>query len=352
VLFLNTLSGFGESLVAEGCRKAAQEVTRGVRLKAGIEPLLGRSPAMRRLRKQITLIARAEGPVLIAGESGTGKELVARAIHRASARAAGPFVAVNCAAIPAELIESELFGHEVGAFTGATERHAGIFEQAHGGSLLLDEIGEMGDALQARLLRVLQEGRVRRVGGLTERTVDVRVLAATHRDVHALLRSGRFRQDLYYRLEAFTLEVPPLRERGDDIELLALHFLRRHAAARGREFAGFDPASIRALRDHAFPGNVRELSNVVARAVAFGRGPDVKLADLPARLRGEPSAPEVAGDRLLERVARDLPDMESLQRRYARLVLEHVGGNKRRAAAILRVSRGTLYRWLRDPKPG
>ncbi|MEQ8514303.1 MAG: sigma-54 dependent transcriptional regulator, partial [Chromatocurvus sp.] len=266
-------------------------------------------------------------------------------------RQGGPFVAINCAGIPGELIESELFGHEAGAFTDARRKHSGIFRQASGGTLLLDEIGEMPVALQAKLLRVVQEGSVRSVGASGEQAVDVRVIAATHRDVEELVTSGQFREDLYYRLETFKIEVPPLREREDDVELLASFFLRQHASASGRDIDGFDATALAALKAYPFPGNVRELSNVIERAVAFCTGSLISATDLPVRLLegrgGSADTPRPRTDSddtspLFE----DLPTLEVLQRRYARQVLERTDGNKQRAAAILGVTRSTLYRWL------
>lgn len=312
----------------------------------GLHGIVGSSRAMCRLADHLRLIARADGPVLITGESGTGKELVAKAIHQHSARAHGPFVAINCAGIPGELIESELFGHEAGAFTGAKNRRKGIFQQADGGSLLLDEIGEMPIALQAKLLRVLQEGAVRPVGAGQEFVVDVRILAATNRDIRALMGEGCFRDDLYYRLETFTLEVPPLRAREDDLELLANHFLRQHAARNARELEGLHRDALAALRGYDFPGNVRELSNVIERAVAFSRGPQIMPDDLPERVTRQRAMQPDGPHEPIERMGADLPTMDELQKRYAREVLARTGGNKQRAAAILGVTRGTLYRWL------
>jgi two-component system, NtrC family, response regulator AtoC len=307
------------------------ERMRGLVGAGSFHGIVGHSAPMQRLFDQIRLIGRADGPVLIVGESGTGKELVAKAVHAESGRANGPFVAINCAGIPGELIESELFGHEAGAFTGARGRRKGIFAQADGGTLLLDEIGEMPAELQAKLLRVLQEGKVRPVGATGEQEVDVRVLAATHRDVRGLVSDGSFREDLYYRLETFALEVPALRERGDDLELLATHFLRRHAARLEREIDGFDRLALTVLQRYDFPGNVRELSNVVERAVAFCRGGEITVADLPARLTRSAESPS-HGDGGDDTLTADLPTMEALQKRYARQVLDRTGGNKQRAA--------------------
>lgn len=316
--------------------------------------LIGRSERMRQLFEQIRLIARANGPILILGESGTGKELVARALHAESERAEGPFLAVNCAGIPGELLESEFFGHVAGAFTGARKTHKGLFARAEGGTLLLDEIGEMPLALQAKLLRTLQDGRIRPVGSEQEEQVDVRIVAATNQNPPDLIRAERFREDLFFRLETFTLQVPPLRERDEDRELLARHFLRRHAAALDRRIGGFTDAAMALLRHYPFPGNVRELGNALERAVAFCDGERIEPGHLPARLRsgdtGAGTSPGTAATAipagLLEGPV--WPTLEELQRRYIHHVLQQVGGNKRRAAALLGIGRRTLYRWLTD----
>ncbi|MDZ7827463.1 MAG: sigma-54 dependent transcriptional regulator [Gammaproteobacteria bacterium] len=309
----------------------------------GFHGMVGHSEPMRRLIDQIRVIAQADRPVLIVGESGTGKEQVARALHAESPRAGGPFVAVNCAGVPAELLESEFFGHVRGAFTGAARDHDGLFRQADGGTLLLDEIGEMPMALQAKLLRVLEEQTIRRVGGSEEEAVDVRVLAATNRDIDQHLAEGHLREDLYFRLEAFTLELPALRDRGEDLELLAGHFLTEFSRRHGRSISGFSAAALAAIERHSFPGNVRELRNVVERAVLFCSGELVQPGDLPRRLL---DAEEVAdGDPAPDPFA-DQPSIELLQQRYASWLLERVGGNKKKAAEILGVTRGTLYRWL------
>lgn len=264
--------------------------------------------------------------------------------------AKGPFAAVNCAGIPPDLFESEFFGHEAGAFTGASRTRKGLFEEADGGSLLLDEIGELPMAMQAKLLRVMENGHIRPVGANRERAVNVRVIAATHRDLAARIAAGDFREDLFYRLESLTLEVPPLRERGEDLDLLAAHFLQRCCAAQDRRVQGFADAAVQVLHDYDWPGNVRELFNVVQRAVTFCRGEVIDREHLPVRLRNhqprdqdDPSAPA-----LLARLADGpvLPTLEDIQRRYLRHVLDQVGGNKRRAAAMLGIGRRTLYRWL------
>ncbi|MEX2581861.1 MAG: sigma-54 dependent transcriptional regulator [Gemmatimonadota bacterium] len=312
--------------------------------------LLGRSPPMRRLFDQITHIGRASGPVLVMGESGVGKELVARAVHAESSRGDAPFVAVNCAGIPSELLESEFFGHEAGAFTGASKTRTGLFEEASGGTLFLDEIAEMPGALQAKLLRVLQDGKVRPVGGNRERQVDVRIVAATNRDLEEEMEGGRFREDLFYRLETFKLEVPALRDRGDDLELLAAHFVHKYRATMGHEIVGLSESALRRLREYSFPGNVRELQNVIERAVAFCHGGEILLEHLPPRMR-RTSVSAAAGGRsrdALEPLVWDdsLPTLAEIERRYIAVVLDRVEGNKRQAAKILGIGRRTLYRRL------
>ncbi|MGM0570191.1 sigma-54-dependent transcriptional regulator [Marinobacter sp.] len=321
--------------------------------------LVGESPAMDRLRQEIRQVARSEAAVLVNGESGTGKELVARAIHRESDRRDGPFIPVNCAGIPPELMESEFFGHEAGAFTGARQTRKGLFAEASGGTLLLDEIGEMPLALQAKLLRVLQEGRVKPVGAEREEPVDVRIVAATHVDLMEAVRQGDFREDLYYRLETLMLTVPPLRQRGDDVELLAMHFLRQSADRHKRGFLRLGEATLTTLADYPFPGNVRELASAMERAVTFCDGEVVQPEHLPARIRKRQAS--LPG---LDRQSRlpagvegeptaSWPTLETLQQQYVRQVMERVEGNKRRAAQILGINRRTLYRWLeqRDDAP-
>lgn len=310
--------------------------------------MMGRSPCMRDLFEHLVPIAHAEGPVLITGESGVGKELVARALHDESRRADASFVAVNCAGVPSELLESEFFGHEKGAFTGAVRARRGLFEEADGGTILLDEIAEMPVPLQAKLLRVLQEGRIRPVGSSTERSVDVRVLAATNRDLSSRKKEGTFREDLYYRLSTFQVRVPPLRERGEDLDLLAARFVEEFGARSGKPIRGFEPEAIRCLRRYEFPGNVRELRNAVERAVAFCSTDDIRLSDLPERIRSMTASRDGA-DRFVEAYASDearLPTLQDVENRYVRHVLESTNGNKRETARILGISRRTLYRRL------
>lgn len=310
--------------------------------------LYGSSDAMQGFFERLRRVARAQGPVLLLGESGTGKELAARAVHAESPRRDGPFLAVNCGAIPGELLESEFFGHLAGAFTGARARRAGLLQEADGGTLFLDEIGEMPPALQAKLLRVLEDGSFRAVGSDREQTVDVRIVAATHRDIEAAVSRGDFREDLYYRLETFALQLPPLRERGDDWLALTRFFLSRLRQETGSVVVGLSPASFDLLSTYAFPGNVRELQNILERAVAFCDGEQIDPSHLPARVQGH--ATETVGT-MDAPMGEDWPTLETLQRRYLGRVLEHVGGNKQKAARLLGVTRRTLYRWLEDQNP-
>ncbi len=312
--------------------------------------LEGTSPAMQALIDRIQRIAQADGPVLISGESGTGKDLVARAIHAESARSDQPFLAVNCAGVPADLLESEFFGHAAGAFSGAEKARPGLFREADGGTLFLDEIGEMPIALQAKLLRALQDGRIRPVGADREHRVDVRLIAATNVDLPDKVASGEFREDLYYRLEAFQLSLPPLRERDDDLELLAMRFLARFAAARERPARRLSDRALAAMKRYPWPGNVRELRNAMERAVTFCDGEDVQPEHLPERVR-KPSAAKTSSTAELPAAVLEgdmLPSLTQLRQRYVHYVLERVDGNKRRAAALLGVGRRTLYRWLEE----
>lgn len=319
----------------------------------GFHGLYGKSPAVKKLFMQIQMLAKAQGPVLILGESGTGKELVARAVHAESQRAGKPFLAVNCAGIPAELLESEFFGHASGSFTGAKTGRKGLLQQADGGTLLLDEIGEMPLMLQAKLLRALQDGWIRPVGEDQEIQVNVRILAATHQDLRKAVEEGRFREDLYYRLETFALHVPPVRDREDDIDLLALRFLKVSSTAQQKQVKGFTADALKALRRYSFPGNVRELQNVVERAVVFCAGEQIALKDLPERVQlnaGQAVVPST-GQSLAVHDAALLegavwPTLDEMQKRYVNLILKEVAGNKRRAAALLGIGRRTLYRWL------
>jgi DNA-binding NtrC family response regulator len=298
--------------------------------------LVGRSAAMLAVYKQIALAAGAHGPVLITGETGTGKELAARAIHRHGSRSARPFVAVNCGAFAEGLLESELFGHVRGAFTGAIGDKRGVFEQAHGGTLFLDEVGETSPAVQVRLLRALEAGDVRPVGGSRAMKVDVRAIAATHRDLERAVAEGTFRQDLYYRLNVFRIALPPLRDRRDDIPLIAAHVLRR-LADQAEGTARLTAEALAALTSYPWPGNVRELENTLERVAATAPGGVIDVGDLPAELRDRPPALE-------GRLFADLPTLEEMEKRYLRHVLAAVGGNRSRAAEALGIDRRTLYR--------
>lgn len=323
--------------------------------------MIGRSPPMRRLFRHVAQVAGGEGPVLITGESGTGKELVARAVHEESDRSDSRFIPVNCAGIPGSLLESEFFGHAEGAFTGATSSRRGLFLEADGGTILLDEIGEMPSDLQAKLLRVLQEGRVRPVGSDRELPVDVRVLASTNQDLTVALEAGEFRNDLYYRLETFRLHVPPLRERGDDIERLAMHFLQRFSARLGRDVRSISRRARSLLRRYPFPGNVREMENLMERAVTYCEGSEVRVEHLPPRLQdGEAGARAEAWRRTGSQAdgqggsappilgGDELPPLQEVERRYILHALKQLNGNKRRTAGVLGIGRRTLYRRLEE----
>ena len=305
--------------------------------------IIGRSRAMRELFETLALVAPSDATVLITGESGTGKELVANAIHEGSPRRDKPFVKVNCAALHENLLESELFGHERGAFTGATAQRKGRFEVAHGGTLFLDEIGDMSPATQAKVLRVLQEGEFERLGGTRTLRVDVRVLAATHRDLEAMVAEGAFRQDLYYRLSVVPVHLPPLRERREDIPVLAEHFLRVYAGKNRKEVRGFHPAAMDLLVRHDWPGNVRELQNAVERAVILCLGDRITPQELPPALRAAGASPGPAPGR--EAGPRSLKEAE---RELILRTLEETGGNRTRAARLLGISRQTLLNKLRE----
>ena len=330
------------------------------------QQLIGDTPAMRALFRAIGRLAQVPLSVLITGETGTGKELVASALHRESPRASGPFVALNTAAIPAELLESELFGHEAGAFTGANRRHVGRFEQAHGGTLFLDEIGDMPASLQTRLLRVLAEGEFFRVGGRELIRVDVRVIAATHQDLEARVAEGRFRADLLHRLDVVRLRIPPLRERRADIPLLAETFLRGAARKLGAGAKRFDPATLAALQALDWPGNVRELQNLCWSLAALAPGDTIGVDDLggprPSADAGAMSTPGPAhtsavewdvqlGQWALRNLQAGTPELHAVARtRFEQALLnaalEHTGGRRAEAAALLGVGRNTVTRKL------
>jgi len=327
------------------CRALREEIRRlrrEIDLSHGFPGLLGESPAMHQLYELLARVAETETSVLVTGESGTGKEVVARSIHQRSARRERPFVAINCAAMPEQLLESELFGHVRGAFTDARTNKTGLFVQANGGTIFLDEIGDMPIGLQPKLLRVLQERRVRPVGATSEVPIDVRVVAATNRDLEQAVEERRFREDLYFRINVIHLELPPLRARGNDVLLLAQHLLEHHAKKSQRAVLGLTPAAAEKLVRYSWPGNVRELGNCMERAVALAKYDQIRAEDLPDRVRTHKSSYVI--------VASDDPSelvpMDEVERRYVLRVLAAVNGNKATAARILGFDRKTLYRKL------
>ncbi|HLV01969.1 MAG TPA: sigma-54 dependent transcriptional regulator [Acidobacteriota bacterium] len=311
--------------------------------------MIGRSTLMRRMFQQIRQLARASGAVLITGESGTGKELVAGAIHRESQHSTGPYIAVNCAGIPKDLMESEFFGHAEGAFTGAGKARQGLLSEADGGSLLLDEISEMPIELQAKLLRVLEDGKVRPIGESTEKKIDVRIIASTNREIEEEIKKGHFREDLFFRLETFRIHVPPLRDRDEDLDILIAYFIHKFSRRLDKNIKGISPEALNAMKRYPFPGNVRELQNAIERAVAFCADEEIQCHHLPDRITGNKNIPMQTDP---ETRATGFPPDEvilplgQVEAAYIRSVLEKVGGNKRRAAALLGIGRRTLYRKL------
>jgi two-component system nitrogen regulation response regulator GlnG len=347
-------------LVAQTPDTAAAEAAEA---EDGGDAIIGRCPAMGEVYKAIGRVAAQNVIALITGESGTGKELVARAIYQHSTRARAPFLAINCAAIPESLLESELFGHEKGAFTGADRRRIGKFEQTSGGTLFLDEIGDMPLATQAKILRVLQDQSFERVGGNETVRTDVRLIAATHRDLKAWSAKGKFRQDLYYRLSVFTIPLPPLRERGDDLPLLVQHYLRRFSRELGRQVREITPEALEMLCRHPWPGNIRELQGVLKQALLQATGTVLIPAFLPESLRPPPDlsaghVPGAEGDfsfeafilRRLEEgsVSLSAEAHQHLDRLLLRLALRHTNGNQVQAARVLGISRQTLRAKTRE----
>ncbi len=311
----------------------------------GFEGIVGRSRAMEELFDRLRVVAPTRSTVLIVGESGTGKELVANALHQNSPRASGPFVPVNCGAIPGEILESELFGHEKGAFTGAHQRRIGLIETASGGTLFLDEISELSPSLQVKLLRVLEDRTIVRVGGSQRIPVDFRLVAATNRDLEAWVREGRFREDLYYRLKVVTLTIPPLRRRPEDIPLLVRHFIERYNRELDRSVRGVRPEVLNVLARNPWPGNVRELRNLVETLVLFARGDEITLEDLPPEYR-DPSA--ASGPRQPGETAWVPRPMAEIEREAIIRTLEHTGGHRARAAQLLGIGLRTLQRKLKE----
>jgi DNA-binding NtrC family response regulator len=309
----------------------------------GFESIIGRSPALQQVLERVRVVAPAPSTVLIVGESGSGKELIANAIHEHSPRAAGRFVALNCGAIPGEILEAELFGHERGAFTGAHQRRIGKLEAANGGTFFLDEISELSADLQVKLLRVLEERRIVRVGGNDEIPVDFRLVAATNRDLDGEVASGRFRQDLYYRLKVVTVSLPPLRQRTEDIPLLVAHFVARFNAQLGRNVARVEPQLLALLQAHPWPGNVRELRNVVENMVLFCSADELTLGDLPPEYReGRPAEVREGPKEWAPR------PMAEIEREAILRTLELTKGHRARAAQLLGIGLRTLQRKLKE----
>ncbi len=329
-------------------REQARDLRREARGVFGFHRLVGRSPAMQEVYKLIERAASLDITVLLTGESGTGKELAARAIHYESSRKGSRFVGVNCGALPGELVESELFGHARGAFTGAAAAKPGLFEEAHGGSIFLDEIGDLPLAVQVKLNRALQEKEVRRVGENTPVPVDARVIAATHRDLKADAQIGRFREDLFYRLNVFPIRLPALRERREDIAFLADNFLEKYGRAHQRPIEGFEPEVLRALAAYNWPGNVRELENAIERAVAVAAGSQVTLADLPPELH-QPQGGPLPADLIARLPYREAVDLarDRASREYLITLLKEFRGNVTRAAERAGMERESLHRLLK-----
>jgi len=299
---------------------------------------------MQRIYRIIERVAPTNATVLISGRTGTGKEIVARSIHRNSTRASRPFVDINCSALPEQLIESELFGYEKGAFTGATQAKKGLLETAHSGTIFLDEVQTIKSDLQAKLLRVLQERVIRQIGGRENKEIDVRVVAATNQDLVEAMRRGEFREDLYYRLNVVNIRLPELRERREDIPLLIDYFLELHAETNRQETRRFSNEAMRLLLSSEWPGNVRELENAVEHALAIGAGPTLRIPDLPPHISG------FVGEIVIQEFAGEARSLREVERRHILRVLEETGGNHAHAAQVLGIDRRTLYRKLNKYK--
>ncbi len=329
-------------------RDEALTLRRALEGTYGFQDLVGKSARMQEVYRTLRRAAELDITVLLLGETGTGKELAARAVHHASARRERRFVPVNCGALPADLVESELFGHARGAFTGAVGARAGLFEEADGGTLFLDEVGELPLATQVKLNRALQEREIRRVGDNAPVRVDVRIIAATHRDLKAEAAAGNFREDLFYRLHVLPVRLPPLRERLEDVPLLAAHFLEKHARAFRRDVTGFDPDALRALTDHRWPGNVRELENAIERAVAVAAGRVVTRHDLPEEITVAPEG-AIPGALLTGLPYREAVELarDRVSREYLAALLRELDGNVTQAAARAGMERESLHRLLK-----
>jgi DNA-binding NtrC family response regulator len=336
------------ALQTQTLKREVRNLKRADNCFPGRSPMIGKSKPFREVIDQVREIARIPSTVLITGESGTGKELVARAIHDLSDRREAAFVAINCASIPASLLESELFGHEKGSFTSATGRKTGLFEEAHHGTIFLDEIGEMDMAMQAKLLRVLQERTIRRVGGIKDITIDVRIVAATNRNLLDKIAAGSFREDLFYRINVFPITIPPLRERTDDISIIAAYFLDTFSRSFGRDFKSLSPEAAQLMADYRWPGNIRELRNVIERICIMNYGPDLLPEHLPQEIRGMPpvnisSALHQTPNNSALPADCGLDDaVMNFEKNLIRLALEKNGGNVLQTAATLKIPRGTL----------
>ncbi len=338
----------GRAVERRRLRLQAETLRRELEGVYSFHNLVGKSAAMQDVFRLLEQASKLDITVLLGGETGTGKELAARAVHYNSARKERRFVPVNCGALPSELVESELFGHARGAFTGASGAKAGLFEEAEGGTLFLDELGELPPAVQVKLLRALQEKEIRRVGENRAVKVDVRLVAATNRDLKAEVAAGRFREDLFYRLHVFPVTLPPLRERREDVPLLAQHFLEKHANALRRDLDGFAPDALRALTGYPWPGNVRELENAIERAVAVGGGKRVQLRDLPPEVKGTQEG-AIPPDVLAKLPYRDALDLarERVSRDYITTLLRELDGNVTKAAERAGMERETLHRLMK-----
>ncbi|HKM80763.1 MAG TPA: sigma-54 dependent transcriptional regulator [Candidatus Acidoferrum sp.] len=333
-------------------KNEAGYLRRELRRLTGLDNIIGQSPNMRAIFDLIQTVAPQTSRVLITGESGTGKELVARAIHENSARSHAPFITINCGAFPETLLESELFGYTKGAFTGANENRRGLFQAAHGGTLFMDEIGNMDQTMQVKLYRVLQEGKVRPLGSTEELDVDVRVITATNRDLEKAIADGSFREDLFYRLNVIPIHVPSLRERRDDIPLLARHFLERFRKSMEKLVEGISPQAMQRLESYDWPGNVRELENTIERAVALESGPEISVGVLPDRMTGLGVSATPAGAQLestaFPAVGVDFEQvMAETEKRYLKAALEKADGVRTRAAALLRISYPSFRHYAR-----
>ncbi|MGZ3418427.1 MAG: sigma-54-dependent transcriptional regulator [Polyangiales bacterium] len=331
----------------EVLRRENQKLREAIRTEHKFDDILAKSAPMMDIFRTIGKIADYKTTILVVGESGVGKELVARAIHKRGNRVNGPFVAINCGAIPENLLESELFGHKKGAFTDATSDRRGLFEEANGGTLFLDEIGELPLALQVKLLRVLQEETIRRLGDVKDSKIDVRIIAATHRDLQAEVKAGRFREDLFYRLNVLPLVIPPLRDRKEDIPLLIDHFIARNNTRLGTSIRGLDAEARKALIDYSWPGNVRELENTIERAMVLADSDSLHVQDLPERVREarDPVQMQLAsGELSIKKTTRIIEEV------LIRRALQKTKGNRTRAAEILEISHRALLYKLKDYK--